>query len=108
MKQLSMMPDEKPDKEIKESHPAYKSLKSKCQSLFAKCDAYEYCKIAMQVKSMDDGYSNRVYSMTSKDAFTVFNTVFTEAVAFQDNIESFLKNVAAIPGYAIKKVETKK
>lgn len=108
MKQLSMMPDEKPDKEIKESHPAYKSLRAKCEALFRKTDAYDYCQIAIQVKTMSDTYCNKVYSMTAKDAFVVFNTVFTEAVAFQDNCESFLKNVAAIPGYGIQKVGPKK
>lgn len=102
MKQLSLMPDERPDKEIKVTK-ARRSFKSMCEAKVRNMSAYNYCMMAMKIKSMPDEYNIKNHGIATSEAWKIANSVFGESIVFQDTIESFLENVKNIPGYGVKK-----
>ncbi len=106
MKQKSLFPDEKPDKEIKEKKSGHRSLHYQFASQLHSQGFYEFAKSCDTALQAPSDYIINTYKVQDQvELKGIMESVFGDAWAYQETIYSYLDKVKNIPGYGMAPIE---
>ena len=89
---------------LSKKHPNYRLRKNMVNYLRAE-GFYNYAMMALELLGKPDNYIAQ-HHRVSKDVLRgILEGVFGDECNYQENIESFLKNVKTIPGYGLNKIK---
>lgn len=105
MKQLSLLPDEQPDKWIPDQKKkSANALRVGVRRTLAAEGFYNFAKLAEEALKNDNAFIVRHYGVTKQVLTGILESEFGEACAYQETIASYLEKVRTIPAYGLKPI----